>query len=548
MGAESSIIDCCVIGSGPAGLQAGYLLKQKGISFRILEKGNAVNGFFRQFPRHRTLISINKATTGLSNPDTKLRYDWNSLINDEGDLFTDRTRTYFPNAEDYVSYLDDFAQKLEDDICLNSDVSHVSKDNGTFTLRCADGTVHQARHVIVATGVSEPWSPDVEGFDLVDNYFDCDLTPERFDGKRVLVIGKGNSAFETADALCELTQATHVMSPNKIRFAWKTHFVGHLRAVNNNFLDTYQLKSQNAVLDAEIEKIELNDGVYTVTAKMQAAEDHTIILNYDHIIACTGFRFNAEILDKSIRPELHIHNKFPKMTAQWESENVENLYFAGTIMQSRDYRKTMSGFVHGFRHNVQCLTEFIAQRLGGTDYPHQAVGLDEETVTKTIINRISLSSGMFLQPAFLGDSIMLSGRFAGQTLHDAPVEWMCDAPDIGTEERLQITLEFGDFGEDAFHVKRQHTVFGQEPDPFIHPVVRHFKGTEFLSEVHLSDHLDADWRPIEERDAGAGTVQQMTFHDAGRPLAPSDVAKDQLSGFFKAQRLFSVDRSEVKVA
>jgi hypothetical protein len=44
----------------------------------------------------------------------------------------------------------------------------------------------------------------------------------------------------------ETAAVIHVAGPHSIRMAWRTHYVGHLRAVNNNFLDTYQLKSQNA--------------------------------------------------------------------------------------------------------------------------------------------------------------------------------------------------------------------------------------------------------------------------------------------------------------
>ena len=65
----------------------------------VLERGR-VGQFFRQFRRHRMLISINKVHTGLKNPETKPRYDWNSLLNDEGLLFTDVSRRYFPNEDD----------------------------------------------------------------------------------------------------------------------------------------------------------------------------------------------------------------------------------------------------------------------------------------------------------------------------------------------------------------------------------------------------------------------------------------------------------------
>lgn len=32
------------------------------------------------------------------------------------------------------------------------------------------------------------------------------------------------------------------------KFAWNTHYVGHLRGVNNEIIDAYQLKTLDAVL------------------------------------------------------------------------------------------------------------------------------------------------------------------------------------------------------------------------------------------------------------------------------------------------------------
>ncbi|WP_187429413.1 Ferredoxin--NADP reductase [Roseobacter fucihabitans] len=531
------IRDVCVVGSGPAGLQAGYYFQKKGMDFTILERGAQVCSFFRTFPRHRQFISINKVHTGLSNPETRLRYDWNSLLNDEGLLFKDWSRKYFPSAEDFVDYAEAFAAQMKDHIRCNSDVVEVSKTDGVFNLRCADGRTHHARNVIVATGVSQPWDPGIEGFDQVDNYFDFDPTPEQFENERVLILGKGNSAFETADSLVEHAAAIHVMSPNPVRFAWQTHFVGHLRAVNNNFLDTYQLKSQNAVIDAKAVKIERKDGVYTVTAEMRAAEGHEIVLTYDRVIACTGFRFDADIFADDIRPELRHFAKFPAMTAEWESENVPGLFFAGTIMQSRDYRKTMSGFVHGFRHNVKCLAEFIAGRVQGSDYPSTQTPLDPESLTRAIIERISTCSGVFLQPGFLCDIIMLEPGGSGQSYHDVPVAWAQAQDRIAQGEYIMVTLEYGDFGEDSMHVKRAHEVFGDTPDAFIHPVLRHFRDGVQIGEVHLADHLDADWRPRSERDENASTVMCMTFKDAGETLPPSVVADRQIRAFLDRQRI-----------
>lgn len=526
--ASDHTLDCLIIGAGPAGLQAADMLNRKGLAVRVLERGAGVGAFFRRYPRHRQLISINKVHTGLSNPDTRLRYDWNSLLNDDGLLFTDYSPRYFPPADDYVAYLEAFAARLEDVIETACEVTRISRDDLGFTVACTDGRSFRARQVIVATGVSLPWMPEFEGVEHVEPYTEFDTDPARYEDKRVLILGKGNSAFETADSLIETTQSIHVLSPEPVKFAWNSHFVGHLRAVNNNFLDTYQLKSQNAVIDAEISKIEKDGDTYVVTAKMKAAEGHEIVLRYDHVIACTGFRFDASIFDDAIRPEMRHFGKFPAMTSQWESETIEGLWFAGTIMQCRDFKKTMSGFVHGFRHNVACLAEFVAMRANGTAYPTDRVSPDD--LAASVIDRISTASGIFLQPGFLADVIAGDGT----RYRDVPLHWAQESL-LDKGEAVTVTLEYGDFGANPLHVKRQHTAFGGEPDPFIHPVLRHWKDGEVVAQMHLSDHLDADWRALEDRDTGSGTVMAMTYADQGRTRPPYEVAREQVAAFLTAQ-------------
>lgn len=530
MSATPNTLDVCIIGSGPAGLQAAYYFAKKGMSFKVLERSDKISAFLRHFPRHRQFISINKVHTGLSNPETRLRHDWNSLLNDEGLLFREYSRKYFPSADDFIRYAETFAAPLADHIQCNADVQRIEKVDGQFVITCADGSQHRAGNVIVATGVSQAWDPGIDGFELAVNYTDFDTAPESYENKRVLILGKGNSAFETANSLVEHAASIHVMSPNPIKFAWQTHFVGNLRAVNNNFLDTYQLKSQNAVIDARAVEITKADGVYTVRAAMTAAEEHEIVLTYDHVIACTGFQFDNSIFAEDIQPRLRHFDKFPAMTGEWESETVEGLFFAGTIMQSCDYKKTMSGFIHGFRHNVKCLAELIAVRVQGGAYPARQTVLAQPDLSEAIIERLSTASGIFLQPGFMADLIRLDGPEAGKTLQDIPVSWVQDAP-LNTGTYLQVTLEYGNFGPDSLHVKRQNNVFGKEPDAFIHPVIRLVSDGRVVDEMHLADHLDADWRPRDARAGDNGTVLAMTFKDAGANVDPSAVARQQLDAF-----------------
>ncbi|MCZ9336994.1 NAD(P)-binding domain-containing protein, partial [Streptomyces sp. TRM76130] len=127
-----------------------------------------------------------------------------------------------------------------------------SRDADGFTVTDRDGEVRRARRVVVATGVSLPNVPDIPGVELAERYDSFDPDPETFTDQRVLIIGRGNSAFETADGLMEHAAVIHVVGSGSLPMAWRTHYVGHLRAVNNNFLDSYQLKSQNALLDGRV--------------------------------------------------------------------------------------------------------------------------------------------------------------------------------------------------------------------------------------------------------------------------------------------------------
>jgi cation diffusion facilitator CzcD-associated flavoprotein CzcO len=97
-----------ILGAGPAGLQMGHHLSRAGHSYLILEAGEGPGTFFRKFPRHRTLNATNKVHTGTDDPEVNLRFDWNSLLDEDGDggmRFTRFSRDYFPAADDFVRYL-----------------------------------------------------------------------------------------------------------------------------------------------------------------------------------------------------------------------------------------------------------------------------------------------------------------------------------------------------------------------------------------------------------------------------------------------------------
>ncbi|MET7862346.1 NAD(P)-binding domain-containing protein [Micromonospora taraxaci] len=487
--------DCLIIGAGPAGLQLAALLERDGHDYVVLEGGPRPGTFFETYPRHRQLISINKVWTGSDDPEFNLRSDWNSLLTDDPALlFKNYSTRYFPAADDLVRYLADFARGLR--VRYDTRVTSVSKTGDVFTVWAGDDS-WTARRVVVATGVSQLHVPPIEGADLAERYDTVSVDPADFVNQRVLIIGKGNSAFETADALVETAATIHVAGPHSIKLAWQSHYVGHLRAVNNNFLDTYQLKSQNAVLDGTVEQISRREGGgFRVLFRYARTVENLRELEYDRVILCTGFRFDASIFAESARPELVINDRFPAQTPAFESVNVSGLYFAGTLSQQRDFKKSTNGFIHGFRYATRALHHILRERHHGQPWPSRKIALTPEAIADSIIARINVTSALWQQFAVLGDVITVEGEAACYR-EEVPVAYLREAlPDVFA---FLVTLEYGPDHDqvDPFDITvprpAENDANAAHDASYLHPVVRVLRDGQVVAEHHLAENLENNW-------------------------------------------------------
>ncbi len=488
-----------VIGAGPAGLQMAYFLEQAGRDYLVLEAGSAPGTFFTTFPRHRELISSNKRYTGSNDPEFNLRMDWNSLLSDDPALrFTGYSERYFPQADDLVRYLGDFATAFRPRIQYDTRVAQITR-NGCFRATDERGNSYDAERLIIATGVSKPYVPSIPGIETAELYTTVSMDPRDFVDQRVLIIGKGNSAFETAGNLIETAAVIHVAGPSSIRMAWRTHFVGHLRAVNNNFLDTYQLKSQNALLDGKVERIERSSDSYLVTVSFSRANEVKRNLRYDRVIVCTGFRFDSSIFGEECKPELTIKDRFPAQTSEWESTNVPDLYFAGTLMQVRDYKKSTGGFIHGFRYGVRSLHRMLEKKYCGQDWPHYSLGGEPQALMEAVVARVNRTSALWQQFAFLCDLIVVDADRRARYYEEMPVDYVHDSG-FGTADcYFMITLEYGPDHDkvDPFDISVSRIA---QDDPmhshdarYLHPVVRRYRRNELVAEHHVAENLENDW-------------------------------------------------------
>nr|XP_027794538.1 FAD-dependent oxidoreductase domain-containing protein 2 isoform X3 [Marmota flaviventris] len=441
----SSHRDYCVLGAGPAGLQMASFLQRAGRDYVVFERASAPGSFFTRYPRHRKLISINKRYTGKANAEFNLRHDWNSLLShDPRLLFRHYSRAYFPDAGDMVRYLGDFADRLGLHVLYNTTITHVTLDkdqrawNGHyFILIDQKGHTYQCSVLLVATGVSVPNQVDFPGSEYAEGYESVSVDPGDFVGQNVLILGRGNSAFETAENILGVTNFIHMLSRSRVRLSWATHYVGDLRAINNGLLDTYQLKSLDGLLESDLTDLAIvkdHEGRFHITLKFfleetsanQSADaiplpqddndNFAMRVAYDRVIRCLGWRFDFSIFNQSLRLSSgsEFSKKYPLIRASYESKGSRGLFILGTASHSVDYRKSAGGFIHGFRYTVRAVHRLLEHRHHGVAWPSTELPITQ--LTNAIIRRVNEASGLYQMFSVLADVILLKeGKGGGQS-------------------------------------------------------------------------------------------------------------------------------------
>ncbi len=330
-----------VVGAGPAGLATGYYLQQKKIPYTILEKhsvGYAWQNHYDSLRLH-TLKQVS-ALPGLPMPKTYPR---------------------FPSRQQVLQYLRDYAEHfhliIKEGVQVQEAIYH--KYHHEWHIKASRGE-YLAEILVVATGIwSTPHRPELPGeaaFGGEILHANDYQNAEPFKGKKVLVVGAGNSGTEIAVELAESDIDTSIVVRSGTSFipypestravelgAWMyRHLPDRLGSVllarsrrkfdhlglpwpNRPLSQVYPVvgyelpdaveKGKVAVYQSEIQQL----GDHKVTFK----DGHTDV--FDVIIMATGYRPTIDF----IRGELELNHKGWPLLKNWHSVKNDRLYCVG---------------------------------------------------------------------------------------------------------------------------------------------------------------------------------------------------------------------------
>jgi cation diffusion facilitator CzcD-associated flavoprotein CzcO len=363
--ATSNDCEIAVIGAGPYGLSIAAHLKACGIATHTF--GEPMSFWRRNMPKGMKLRSPWRATS-LSDPGKTLSLD----------AYT-KSRDLAPAEplpiDDFIRYCDWFQSHAVPDIDGRS-VARVETAGNGFVVITRDGDRLAAKGVVVATGLeNHQIQPQAFAFApaaLVSHTCEHDNLGG-LQGKRVAVIGRGQSACETAALLSEAGADAEIICRGPIRWlgagkheagwrqqihtqlstlleapsaigrfplSWAVEAPSLLRLLPQERRDAFNAACLRAAaagwLRPRFGDVRVTSGVEVVKstakgARIELTFDDGRMDVFDHVVLATGYRFDVArlgMLAPELRAAIACRAGSPMLSPGFES-SIPGLFFAG---------------------------------------------------------------------------------------------------------------------------------------------------------------------------------------------------------------------------
>jgi thioredoxin reductase len=394
--------DVIVVGAGPYGLSIAAHLRGAGVEPYVI--GQPLAFWKRSMPPGMFLRSRIEASN-IAAPTRDL-----GLIEYERAI-----RRKLPEPlpiEDFIAYGDWFQARVAPNLDTRA-VSSIARNGTGFAIALEDGEHVHAKSVVLALGIglfaTRPAQFLGLSKDLVLHSSEFN-DPSQFIGKRVAVIGRGQSALEFAALLHEKKAHVELLTRSStvdfLGFAWRKHLFrrltpGPLKPLSYLILpptDLGDIRTARKMADPEkfrrqspeIQKTLLKDvttprGAYWLPARLEGVRIRTNVtvsgvefaagglklvlsdgthISVDHVVLGTGYRIDISkyrVLDASLLHQVEATaDGYPVLTGGLET-SVNGLFMAGVIAE-----KTLGPtlrFVTGTSNAGPRVAKAIAQRI-----------------------------------------------------------------------------------------------------------------------------------------------------------------------------------------
>ncbi|MCQ6266055.1 YpdA family putative bacillithiol disulfide reductase [Fictibacillus sp. WQ 8-8] len=311
--------DVCIIGGGPCGLSAAIAVKEKGLSYVVIEKGNIVESIYN-YPTHQTFFSTSE----------KLEIGDVPFVNEERK----------PRRIHALTYYREVAKRKELNIRTFEKVTAVQKgDSTTYHVQTetakGDSNEYEAKAVIIATGYYDnPTYMNIQGEEQqhVFHYF---KEGHPYYDKDVTVIGGKNSAVDTALELQKAGARVTVLYRGE----------DYSKSVKPWVLPEFVSHVNSGKIAMHFQSNVLEIGKNTVTFDKNGEKE---TVKADFVFAMTGYHPDHGFLEKI---GIHIDHETgrPAHNPETMETNVENVFICGVIAAGNNANEIFieNGRFHG---------------------------------------------------------------------------------------------------------------------------------------------------------------------------------------------------------
>jgi thioredoxin reductase (NADPH) len=222
---RADALDVLIVGAGPAGLSAGLGAMERGMRYAIIEQEDGLGGTVYHYPRNKiamtapvTLPIVGRMRFNEVSKEALLEF-WTSIVGRTGLAVT-------------------FGERMES----------LTRDGPVFTVKAGRAS-YRAKAVLLAIGRrGTPRKLGVPGEELPKVVYRL-VDAEQYAGRRVLVVGGGDSALEAALALAE-------QPGSAVTLSYRGNAFSRVKAANRTRLEEAERRGRlSVILESNVREI-----------------------------------------------------------------------------------------------------------------------------------------------------------------------------------------------------------------------------------------------------------------------------------------------------